>query len=244
MELFMGHTRITSATATGPASVLVAVDATIEEAGPAGALRITGIPDAPARQVQTRVRSAIANSSMPFPRTSIDITIAPDTATGSATDLAVAIAILGAAGTIPVEALTGAVLLAELGLDGSLRPVPGIVPALAEAHRAGIRTAIVAGQNAAEAALVDGMSVYAVDNLATLTAWLHGQVNLHPVGLDTDTVPCRPFHDTRGAVVAQAHQDERPNRRRRILKPTAASDTKPDTGSPTDTDEEAGVPCR
>jgi magnesium chelatase family protein len=190
----MGHSRITSATTTGPARALVTVDATIEDAGPAGpagAVSIAGIAEAAASQVQTRVRSAIANSSMPFPRTSIDITIAPGIAS-SATDLAVAVAILGAARTIPVEALAGAVLLAELGLDGSFRPVPGIVPALAEAHSAGIRTAIVAGQNAAEAALVDGMRVYAVDNLATFTAWLHGQVNLQPVGLDTDTVPFIP----------------------------------------------------
>ena len=84
-------------------------------------------------------------------------------------------AVLAAAGQLPPAGVEGAVWIAELGLDGRLRPVTGVLPGVLAARRLGIERVVVARGNAAEAALVAGVDVRAADRLADIVAWLTGE---------------------------------------------------------------------
>ncbi|HXL16203.1 MAG TPA: magnesium chelatase domain-containing protein, partial [Streptosporangiaceae bacterium] len=91
-------------------------------------------------------------------------------------------AILAASGTLPAAGLDDLVLIGELGLDGRIRPVPGVLPAAAAAAAAGFGAVAVAAENAAEAALVPELRVIAAPSLAAFTAWLrNGQSAGDPV---------------------------------------------------------------
>ena len=93
---------------------------------------------------------------------------------GSWFDLAIAIGVLTAAGTIPRAALDGVIFFGELGLDGRLRPVRGVLPAVAAAAEQGFAKVMVADQNAAEAVLVPGVRVIAASSLTAAADWLRG----------------------------------------------------------------------
>lgn len=93
---------------------------------------------------------------------------------GGGFDLAIAISVLAADGQVPVTGLGGIMFYAELGLDGQLRPVRGVLPAVAAAAEAGFTTVVVAAGNAAEAALVPGVRVVPADSVAEVMAWLRG----------------------------------------------------------------------
>jgi magnesium chelatase family protein len=181
----MGYARTNTVCMIGATAVAVTVEASVFKSSAKGAdtVRMSGLPDSVVNQAQTRVRSAMANSALRFPDKSVSVNFGPASipTTGSAADLALALTIMCADDTLPTEKLNDTVLLAELGLDGSLRAVPGTLPALIEARKSGLRTAIVAPANAAEASLVDGLAVYAPPDLATLVAWLFGQTALDPV---------------------------------------------------------------
>ncbi|WP_026924970.1 YifB family Mg chelatase-like AAA ATPase [Glycomyces arizonensis] len=213
----MGDSRTTTIGMLGTAGTVLTVEASF--AAPASdhdrQVRVSGLADNIANQIQVRVRAAMANSALHFPHQSVTITISPAAhgLTGSAADLAVAVAIMSATGMVPAGRLTNAVLLAELGLDGSLRVVPGAFPAVTAARKAGFGTAIVAPDNAAEAALVAGMTVLAPSNLSGLAAWLHGQTELEPARRNPGT-PAHPLPD-----FADLHA--RP-RERRVLEVAAA----------------------
>src|SRR5439155_7740916 len=94
---------------------------------------------------------------------------------GSGFDLGIALSILAAAGAIPGAAIDGVGFLGELGLDGRLRPVRGVLPAIAAAAGAGFAKVVVAQANAAEAALVPGLRVVGAPSLAALLALLRGE---------------------------------------------------------------------
>lgn len=181
----MGYARTNTVCMIGATAVAVTVEASVFKSSSKGvdSVRMSGLPDSVVNQAQTRVRSAMANSALRFPDKSVSVNFGPASVptTGSAADLALAVTIMCADETLPVERLTDAVLLAELGLDGSLRAVPGTLPALMEAQRTGLKTAIVSPENAAEAALVEGLTVLAPRNLAALVAWLFDQAPLDPV---------------------------------------------------------------
>ncbi|GAB3222708.1 YifB family Mg chelatase-like AAA ATPase [Glycomyces halotolerans] len=180
----MGYSRTSTVCMIGTTGVIVTVEASTFKANAKGtdSVRMSGLPDSVVNQAQTRVRSAMANSALRFPDKSVSVNFGPASlpTTGSAADLALAVTIMCADEMVPGDRLADAVLLAELGLDGSLRPVPGTLPALTAARRAGMTTAIVSPGNAAEAALVDGLTVLAPSNLSVLVAWLHGQTVLEP----------------------------------------------------------------
>jgi len=181
----VAYARTNTVCMVGATAMAVTVEASVFKSSAKGTdtVRMSGLPDSVVNQAQTRVRSAMANSALRFPDRSISVNFGPASVptTGSAADLALAVTIMCADDTLPNERLNDAVLLAELGLDGRLRAVPGALPALIEARRCGMRTAIVSPENAAEAALVEGLSVLAPPDLATLVAWLFGQTTLDPV---------------------------------------------------------------
>ncbi|SNR94962.1 magnesium chelatase family protein [Geodermatophilus saharensis] len=143
---------------------------------------LVGLPDAVVRQSVDRVRAAVVNTGAAWPMRRITIGLSPASMPkqGSGFDLALAAAVLAAAGTLPAEAADGLVLLGELGLDGSVRPVRGVLPAVLAAARAGHATVAVPAGNADEAALVAGVDVLAVATLGDLVDHLSGRTRLAP----------------------------------------------------------------
>ncbi len=134
---------------------------------------VTGLPDAACAQAPARVRSAAVTSGMPIPPHRVTVNLSPASIPkhGSLFDLAIAVAILRAAGTIRADLADDVVHLGELGLDGRVRPVRGILPAVLAAARHGATDVVVPVENAAEAALVDRVRVHAAPDLVTVVGW-------------------------------------------------------------------------
>jgi magnesium chelatase family protein len=141
---------------------------------------LVGLPDAVVRQSVDRVRAAVVNAGASFPQRRITIGLSPASMPkqGSGFDLALAAAVLAASGTVPLESVDRLVLLGELGLDGSLRGIRGVLPAVLAAARAGHRQVVVPAGNADEAALVDGVDVLAARSLGEVLAHLAGRESL------------------------------------------------------------------
>src|SRR5882762_8002163 len=128
-----------------------------------------GLPDAAVRESRDRVRSAIKNSGFDIPITRITINLAPADLKkeGSGFDLPIAIGILGAYGAlhIGIKQLSDYLLIGELGLDGGLRAVQGMLPIAIAARANGIKNLVIPESNAREAAVVQGVNVYPVNSL-------------------------------------------------------------------------------
>lgn len=123
-----------------------------------------------------RVWLAVTGSGLPWPRSKVTVTVSPDLLPKHerAVDLAVAVAVLAAGATIEPYAAAGVMYYAGLGGDGSLQPVPGVLPAAVEAANAGCRALVVAAQNVPEGRLVPGLTVIGASWLAQVTRWLSG----------------------------------------------------------------------
>src|SRR3984893_17297627 len=126
-----------------------------------------GLPDAAVRESRDRVRAAIRNSGFALPPTHITINLAPADLKkeGSGFDLPIAVGILGAYGALRVDDLSRFLLVGELGLDGSVRAVPGMLPVAILAREKNIPNLILPAANAAEASVVEGVNVYPVSSL-------------------------------------------------------------------------------
>lgn len=144
---------------------------------------LIGLPDASLFEARDRVRAAVVNSGFGWPESRITIGLFPAALpkSGSGFDAAVAAAVLAAAKELPQAALAERVLLGELALDGRLRPLPGVLPAVLTAHRAGIRRVVVPAAHAAEAALVPDMTIEPVSSLRDLVSLLRGEPVAAPV---------------------------------------------------------------
>ncbi|WP_226344616.1 YifB family Mg chelatase-like AAA ATPase [Agilicoccus flavus] len=131
------------------------------------AFTIGGLPDTACRQSSDRVKAAASNSGHPVPANRITVNLSPAwlPKTGSAHDLAIAVAVLTATGTIPGAVVDRVVHIGELGLDGRVRPVRGVLPLVLAAVDAGYERVVVATANAREAALVTGAQVTGVRHL-------------------------------------------------------------------------------
>jgi magnesium chelatase family protein len=142
---------------------------------------LVGLPDTALREARDRIRAAIVNSGEEWPQRKITVGLSPASLPkrGSWFDLAIAVGILTAAGRVPRMAVDGVIFFGELGLDGRLRPVRGVLPAVAAAAEEGFTRFMVAEQNAAEAALVPGVSVIAASSLSCAADWLRGTPGLH-----------------------------------------------------------------
>ena len=143
---------------------------------------LVGLPDTVVRQSVDRVRAAISNAGATWPQRRITIGLSPASMPkqGSGFDLAVAAGVLAATGTVPAPAVEGLVLLGELGLDGSVRGIRGVLPAVLAATRAGRGQVVVPPANADEAALVAGIEVLAAPTLGALVDHLTGGPPLRP----------------------------------------------------------------
>ena len=148
----------------------------------------TGLPDTTVRESAERIRSAVNSSREPWPAHKITIGLLPASVRkkGSGFDLAIAVAVLAAEARFEPARVRDAVVIGELGLDGRVRPVTGVLPAVIGAVQQGCPRVIVPRANANEARLVPGAEVLAVGSLAELCAVLRDEpvdVELEPPSL-------------------------------------------------------------
>jgi len=145
-------------------------------------LSIVGMPETAVKESKDRVRSALLNSHFEFPARRITINLAPADVPkeGSRYDLAIALGILAASGQLPRDKLPNYEFIGELALDGSMRPVDGLLPTAIACGRAG-RSLIVPINNGPEAALARSTEIYAADHLLDVCAHLRGAVALEAV---------------------------------------------------------------
>ncbi|MBA3490199.1 MAG: YifB family Mg chelatase-like AAA ATPase [Longispora sp.] len=159
-------------------------------------LLLTGLPDMALQQARDRVRSAVVNVGERWPahRVTVNLLPASEPKQGTGFDLGIAFSIMCASGAVPAGPVADAAILGELALDGQVRPVRGVLPAVLAAAREGITRVIVPVENAREAALVPDVDVMAVDTLGRLLAYARGtgsllpapatEVRVEPLGLD------------------------------------------------------------
>ncbi|MFB9347293.1 YifB family Mg chelatase-like AAA ATPase [Streptomyces heliomycini] len=168
----MGFARTCSVTLVGVEGVVVEVQADLEPG--VAAFTLVGLPDKSLTESRDRVRAAVVNSGGEWPQKKLTVGLSPASVpkAGSGFDLAVACAVLGAAERIDPRVLGDIVMIGELGLDGRVRPVRGILPAVLAAADAGYEQVVVPECAAAEASLVPGVSVLGIRSLRQLIALL------------------------------------------------------------------------
>lgn len=155
--------------------VLVEVEAAIGAGLPRTVL--VGLPDTALYEARDRCRAAVAGAGLAWPNQLLTINLTPASLpkSGSHYDLAIVAAILAANQTVPPQIASACVLVGELGLDGRVRPVRGVLPALLAARQAGIATAVVPATQVGEAQLVGGITIWGVSCLDDLVEVLHGR---------------------------------------------------------------------
>ncbi len=148
---------------------------------------IVGLPDTSVKESQERVRAAITQSGFKLPRLSTVINLAPADVRkeGSAYDLPIAVSLLVGSGLITAPELDKYMIMGELSLDGSVMPVKGVLPMAIEARARGFKGIIVPSANATEAAVVNRLEVYGVDNLRQVADFLQDSSVLQPTVVDT-----------------------------------------------------------
>ncbi|MEU6555464.1 YifB family Mg chelatase-like AAA ATPase [Streptomyces sp. NPDC046915] len=184
----MGFARTCSVALVGVEGVVVEVQADLEPG--VAAFTLVGLPDKSLTESRDRVRAAVVNSGGEWPQKKLTVGLSPASVpkAGSGFDLAVACAVLGAAERIDPRVLADIVMIGELGLDGRVRPVRGILPAVLAAADAGYEQVVVPECAAAEAALVPGVSVLGIRSLRQLIAVLAEE----PVPEEEPEEPGRP----------------------------------------------------
>ncbi|MGW7621358.1 YifB family Mg chelatase-like AAA ATPase [Streptomyces antimycoticus] len=168
----MGFARTCSVALVGVEGVVVEVQADLEPG--VAAFTLVGLPDKSLVESRDRVRAAVVNSGGEWPQRKLTVGLSPASVPkgGSGFDLAVACAVLGAAERVDPREIADLMMIGELGLDGRVRPVRGVLPAVLAASEAGYRQVVVPEQTAGEAALVPGVSVLGVRSLRQLIAVL------------------------------------------------------------------------
>src|SRR5580700_7313059 len=168
-----------------------------------------GMPDTAVRESRERIKSALLNSGFGYPNKSVTINLAPANVRkeGAGFDLPMSLGILGAMGVFPCA--DEHLFVGELSLDGSLRPVRGVLSMAVAAARKGIRNLIVPPDNAAEAAMVEGVRVFAVRHLAEAVSLLQKPEQFKPIDASVTAVQQIPdggtldFRDVRGQTTAK-----------------------------------------
>ncbi|MCL2465889.1 MAG: YifB family Mg chelatase-like AAA ATPase [Micrococcales bacterium] len=166
---------------------LVEVEAHLAASIPAFSL--VGLPDTALSEARDRVRAAVVCAGLTWPNRRITVNLSPATLpkSGSGFDLAVAVSVLAGAGLLEAGRAAPVVHLGELGLDGRLRPVRGVLPAVAGAVAAGRSCVVVPSANADEARLVPGADIRPADHLAQVAAWYGAEVEVPDVMAVADT---------------------------------------------------------
>ncbi len=139
---------------------------------------VVGLPDTAGRESRERVRAALLSSNLAYPQQRVTVNLAPAAVrkTGAGLELAIALALMAAGDALPAGALDDVAVLGELGLDGRVRPVLGVLGLVHALVDAGATSVIVPAANAAEAALVPGACIHAARTLGELHECLKGQI--------------------------------------------------------------------
>ncbi len=168
-----------------------------------------GLPDSSVRESEGRVRAALRNCGYAFKwdrRITVNLAPARLRKVGPGFDLATAIALLASDGVVPPGPLASVLLTGELALDGSLRPVLGVLPMMLAAQRAGLRAAIVPAENAAEARLLPGIDVHPVGSLPEAVALAGAASRPRPAPVAppvASDAPSPDLADVRGQALAR-----------------------------------------
>jgi len=172
--------RVFSLGVSGIEGFTVAVEVDLADGLPS--FEMVGLPDAAVRESRERVRAALKNCgfSMPIKRITVNLAPADVRKEGPAFDLPIALATLAAEGKIPPTSLEGLAAVGEMSLDGSLRPVRGVLPALIHARSAGINAVMLPAASAHEGRLIEGAALLPAAHLRDAVAHLRGEAAIIP----------------------------------------------------------------
>ena len=198
---------------TGTVSGIGAVGVSVEVSVTGGGLGLflVGLPDNAVRESEQRIRSAFEHSGFKFTTRKCVVNLAPADLRkeGSGFDLPIAVGILAATNQVVADKLANSVFIGELSLDGQIRGVKGVLPITAEARAKGFSQIYVPRDNAAEAAVVEGIDVLAVDSLTDVIASLNGERTIEPeAGFingeeRAEDAYCDDFSDVKGQKFAK-----------------------------------------
>jgi len=186
--------KVVGSSLVGIDAILVDVEVDISQGLPQFAT--VGLPDGAVKESKDRVKSALKNSGYEFPSRRITVNLAPADIRkeGTAFDLPISIAILAATGVVKAQRLRDYLLLGELSLDGRVRPVCGCLSVAVTAKKAGFAGVIAPRENAREGAVVEGVDVIGVSELAEVVQFLNGEMEIEPCRVDLREI----FRDTSG----------------------------------------------
>ncbi|MDR1801350.1 MAG: YifB family Mg chelatase-like AAA ATPase [Lachnospiraceae bacterium] len=201
----MSFSKVLSATVFGLSVEFVHVEADVSNGLPV--FQMVGYLSSEVKEASFRVRTAIANSGISLPPKKMVINLAPANVKkrGAIYDVAIAISLMCAMGYVEPKGIEGTIVIGELGLDGRLQEVNGVLPILLEAKKEGITKCILPAANAKEAALVGGITILAMENLVDIIGYLNGEIEANPYieSLESLILSCEPenlpdFRDIRG----------------------------------------------
>jgi len=186
--------KVLSSAVIGIDAYVVEVEVDISQGLPS--FSTVGLPEGAVRESKERVKASIKNSGYQFPADRITVNLAPADIKkeGSAFDLPMAVGILAATGLIPGESCHDYLILGELSLDGLIRPVKGALPVAVMAKERALRGIFLPKENATEAAVVEGVSVYPVETLSSLVQMLSGLSKISPFQVDFNQLFDTPDH--------------------------------------------------
>lgn len=204
--------RAYSIAVTGVEGQIVEIEADVGRGLPG--VSIVGLPDTALSESRDRIRAAVINSGEKWPDSKVTLALSPAMLPkgGSVYDLALAMAALNASGEVPGRRLEESVLLGELALDGRVRAVRGILPAVLAARAAGFASVVVPAEVLREAALADGIEVLGAHSLRQVAQWLRGDGQLDEPGgsVDPDTPAGPDLADVVGRRTLGGHWRSRP----------------------------------
>lgn len=171
----MGFYKVHSATILGLKVEFVQVEADAGNGLPM--FHMVGYLSSEVKEAAERVRTAMRNAGYTMPAKKIVINLSPACVRkkGSVFDLPIAVAVLGAMGIFPEKAVEDILLAGELGLDGKLQPVEGILPIVLEAKKAGFRCCVIPKSNEDEGRLAQGIQIFGAETLEEVCRWLKGE---------------------------------------------------------------------
>src|SRR5580693_9021084 len=204
--------RTRSAAVFGIEAHLIDVEVDMYPGGNSRDFITVGMPDTAVRESRERIKSALLNSGFGYPNKSITINLAPANVLkeGAGFDLPMAMGILGAMGTVarPHSSMDDHMLVGELSLDGTLRPVRGALSIAVCARRQGIPNLLVPADNAAEAAVAEGVQVFGMRHLSEVVSYLNQPDRFQPTSAsaaeaNSSEEPLSDFRDVRGQTSAK-----------------------------------------
>lgn len=184
--------RVWSASVVGIDAVKVGVE--VDLSGGLPKIIVLGLPDTAVQESRERVKATLKNAGYSFPMGNIVINLTPADLRkeGPSFDLPISIGILAASEQVKADLLGDFLFLGEVSLDGSLRPVAGVLPIAAEAENMGITGLVVPEDNAREAAVVKGVSVYGFKSIFEVVDFMNYPDNYEPLNLDSSQILATP----------------------------------------------------